>query len=236
MTTIGFSTGALFRDELARGVDACRQLELGSVELSALRHGELEGLLAFVSTHDLSDFHHVSVHAPTDFTPDMEEAVAAALLPLATERRWFVVVHPDCITRDELWRRLGDRLCLENMDKRKPVGRTAEELRWLFDRFADARLCFDIGHAHQVDPSMTEAYCILRTFGERICQLHVSEVTSSSKHDRLSEGVLKAFREVADLLPGNVPALLETPVDLDEAPSEISKVEALLQSRSPAWA
>lgn len=236
MTTIGFSTGALFKDQLARGVDASRRLQLSSIELSALRHRELAGLLDFVSTHDLSDFDHVSVHAPTDFTSEMEESVVHALLPLAQHRRWFIVVHPDCIGRDELWSSLGDRLCLENMNKRKPVGRTAEELALLFARFPEAALCFDIGHAHQVDPSMTEAFRILRDLAGRICQLHVSEVTSSSKHDRLSEGTLRAFREVADMLPRRAPAILETPVSPDEARAEIDKVETLLQARTPALA
>jgi hypothetical protein len=233
---IGFSTGALFRDQLALGVEASRRLGLRSVELSALRHRELAGLIAFAEANDLSDFLHVSVHAPTDFTPDMEESVISSLRPLATERHWFVVVHPDCMTRDDLWSQLGDRLCVENMDKRKPVGRTLEELRSLFTRFPDAGFCFDIGHAHQVDPSMTEACRILREFAYRICQLHVSEVTSSSKHDRLSKGVLEAFREVADLLPVNAPAILETPVDVKEAREEVRKVETLLQARTHAFA
>ena len=47
---------------------------------------------------------------------------------------------------------------------------------------------------------MTEAYRILRVFGERISQIHVSEVTSSSKHDRISGTALESFREVASLL------------------------------------
>ena len=81
---------------------------------------------------------------------------------------------------------------------------------------------------------MTEAYRILRHFGDRICQLHVSEVTSSSKHDRISNPVLEAFREVAEHLPRHVPVILETPVTLEEAERELRQVAKLFEPVSLA--
>ena len=56
-----------------------------------------------------------------------------------------------------MWRQLGDRVLVENMDKRKPVGRTVEELDLIFEQLPAAGMCFDIAHARQVDSSMTEA-------------------------------------------------------------------------------
>lgn len=129
-----------------------------------------------------------------------------------------------------MWREFGPLLCVENMDKRKPVGRTANELRRWFDEFPDARLCFDIAHAQQVDPSMTEAYRILKEFGDRICQLHVSEVTTSSKHDRLSESAIRAFIEVSEQLPPNAPAILETPVSEEDARTELRQAARIFDS------
>jgi hypothetical protein len=76
---------------------------------------------------------------------------------------------------------------------------------------------------------MTEAYRILRAFRGRISQLHVSEVTSSSKHNRISDTALESFREVACLLPRDVPVILESPVTLDEAAAELRQAARIFE-------
>ncbi len=235
MPPIGFSTGALFRGDVGRGVTFSRELQTDAIELSALRVRELDDLIGFADITDLSAFRYVSVHAPTDFSADDEAAVANRLRGLAERHHWFVVVHPDTIRRSELWRSLGRWLCIENMDKRKPVGRTMEELSAVLHEFPEASLCFDIAHAHQVDPTMTEAYRILRQFSHRLCQLHVSEVTSSSKHERISEMALQAYWSIASQIPNDVPVILESPVEPDEAAEEIAQAERIF-TPSPARA
>jgi hypothetical protein len=222
MWSIGFSTGALFKEFIAKGVDLSRELKLRSVELSALRLRELPSLIEFVNRHDLSFFTYVSLHAPTDFSPEQEADVAKQLLAVALKKRWCVVVHPDCIRDVEAWKPFGEWLCIENMDKRKPVGRTVRELEEVFAVLPKARLCFDIAHARQVDTSMTEAYRILNRFRERICQVHMSEVTSTSKHDRISDAAVRSFREVVARIP-NVPIIVESPVTPESAVSELEQ-------------
>src|SRR5580693_2147376 len=81
---------------------------------------------------------------------------------------------------------LGPSVCVENMDKRKPGGRSVGELARIFAELPDATFCFDIGHARQFNPTMTEAWLILKEFGSKLRQVHVSEVNTRSKHDRLS--------------------------------------------------
>jgi hypothetical protein len=117
------------------------------------------------------------------------------------------------------------------MDKRKPIGRSARELEWIFQRMPDATLCFDIGHARQFDSTMTEAYLILREFGSKLCQVHVSEVNTHSKHDSLSYAAIRAFQEVAHLIPEEVPLILETPISETEMDCEIAKVRESLPLR-----
>jgi hypothetical protein len=114
------------------------------------------------------------------------------------------------------------------MDKRKPVGRTAEELGRIFDQFPEARMCFDIGHARQVDTSMTEAYRIVRDFSRRIEQIHISVVNTSSKHDLITPNAAHAFRRIASLIPGAIPAILETPVGRDQIRAQLKLAEASL--------
>ncbi len=77
----------------------------------------------------------------------------------------------------------------------------------------NASLCFDIGHARQVDPTMMEAWSILQSFRGRIKQLHVGEVNTQSKHDPISLESVLAFQRVAHLLPADVPIVLESRVE-----------------------
>jgi len=107
------------------------------------------------------------------------------------------------------------------MDKRKPIGQTAEDLGNIFDEFPDASFCFDIGHVRQVDPTMSEAIAILHRFRSRLKQLHVSEVNAQSKHDPLSLESMIAINRVARLVPLNIPAILESRVEQESIDEEI---------------
>jgi hypothetical protein len=116
------------------------------------------------------------------------------------------------------------------MDKRKPTARTAPELACVFDELPEASLCFDIGHARQVDSTMTEAHFILKHFGNRLRQVHVSEVNTRSKHDPLSLASILAFREVASLIKEDVPLILETPVGENQLWLEMERASEALPS------
>jgi hypothetical protein len=236
MRPIGFSTGALAYADFRLGLAMTQSSpECSAIELSALRQPELMPLLGSLDALDLSRFTYVSIHAPSQFQPDWEAEAAKRLL-LELDRGWPIVVHPDVLTDMALWREFGALLCVENMDKRKPIGSTAEELARIFDQLPEAALCFDIGHARHVDPTMTEAYLILRDFGSKLRQVHVSEVNTRSKHDRLSYTTILAFQQVAHLIPEEVPLILETPVTLEEMRQEVGKVREALPVHGKAVA
>jgi hypothetical protein len=225
--SIGFSTGALafgsFRDGLAMATSSGHS----AVELSALREQELVPLIDALGELDLSGFSYVSIHAPSSVGPGSERATVDSLLR-AAHHGWPMIVHPDVITDPDVWRRLGSLLCIENMDNRKPIGRTAEDMAALFDRFPEAGFCCDLGHARQVDPTMTEAFLMLRRFGPRLRQLHVSEVNYRSKHDPLSFASITAFQQVAHRIPGDTPVILESVIPSDRISDEIEKARIAL--------
>jgi hypothetical protein len=213
---VGFSTGALAPGDVPRALALLAALHASrgsggrprAVELSALRLGELSPLLAALPGLDLAGFAHVSIHAPSRFDRAVEARVAeqlAALVPAG----FPVVLHPDAIHDFAVWRPLGRRLAIENMDRRKPLGRTALELGRVFDRLPEASFCFDVGHAHQVDRTMNDAYFLLRELGVRLTQVHVSEVTTRGRHDPISRSAVAAFRKVAAWVPEEVPILVE---------------------------
>jgi hypothetical protein len=220
---LGFSTGALAFGAYDRGLAEVRLHTPEAVELSALRQPELEPLVNAIDNLDLSGFRYIAFHAPSAIETGAERLVVEMLLRVA-ERNWPIIVHPDTIGDYSLWNQLGRALCIENMDKRKPIGRTVAELESLFELLPKAGLCFDIGHARQIDSTMTEAYFILRTFHAELRQVHVSEVNTRSKHDALSYASILAFRRVADLIPNDVPLIIESVVEESRIEVELERV------------
>lgn len=228
MRPVGFSTGALALGDLDRSLAMLRGRHVAAVELSALRFAELPPLVAALDGLDLSSFSYVSVHAPGTLAAG-EEARAVELLAAVAERGWPIVLHPDAVHRFERWAGFGRLLLIENMDGRKPAGRTAAELARVFERLPDAALCLDVGHARQVDASMAEARRILEAFGGRLRQLHVSDVGPGGEHSRLTPEAVVAFRGVAGLVPEGVAAILEGPVGEEEIEGEMAAARGALE-------
>ena len=216
---IGFSTGAIAKGDFRSALHTLRAHAVEAVELSALRAEELEPLIQALPTLDLTGFAFISIHAPSRFTAEEEAHVIEQLLSPAASG-FPIVVHPDVIYRPDLWQPFENRLLIENMDKRKPVGRTVTELAPFFYKLPKARFCFDIGHARQVDPTMTEAALLLNAFADRLAEVHMSEVNTASRHDPISNNAVDAFTQVAVLIPDYVPIILEPLIDRGQSDVE----------------
>jgi hypothetical protein len=234
MDCVGFSTGAIGRSDVRAAFGMLSRHRTDAIELSALRIDELAPLVSDLPTFPLDGYGYIAVHAPSAFSRAQERHVARALRPIA-ERGWQVVVHPDTLHDMGVWAEFGSTLCVENMDRRKPVGRTAAEMRAVFNRLPEASFCLDLAHARQCDPSMGEAVRLLHDFGERITQVHLSELNEQSRHVRLSEAAAVDFERLAPLIPLHVPIIIESPVQAFEMAAEL---ELCLRAmgRSPAYA
>ena len=228
MRPIGYSTGALAPGDVGRALEMLRRGPATAVELSALRLAELAPLTALLPSLDLSRYAYVSVHAPSRFTPEEEPRLADALFA-AVPRGWPIVLHPDTIHDAGAWRRFGPQLAIENMDGRKASGRTLRELGRVFDALPEASFCFDVGHAHQVDPTMRDARLLLRALGARLGQVHVSEVTPGGRHAPLSRAAVAAFQTIAAWVPEGVPIILEAPAGAGEMDVQMSLAGEALQ-------
>lgn len=229
---IGFSTGSVALDDVRRGLTIASHLSAKAVELSALREDELDPLLGLLNSldSDLKQFDYVSFHAPSKRRRFTEADFVDKLRPVAA-RGWAIIVHPDVIEDFGLWRSLGAAVCIENMDKRKEIGRTAAQLKTIFDKLPDATFCFDIGHARQVDPTMMEASLFLRMFSNRLKQVHMSFVNSQSRHERLNFESISAFRLVSRWIEDSIPIILETPVTADEVAEEIDNAVQVFNAK-----
>src|SRR5713226_5762971 len=186
MRPIGFSTGALAKGDFTRGVELQRQAEsISAIELSALRDHELPLLIEALDNLQLDGFNYVSFHAPSSLRILDEETVFDLLCELPVN--WPIIVHPEIIQTPSLWATLGERVCLENMDNRKSTGRTVDELAMLFTLLPLARFCLDLGHARQIDPTLVTAILMLHEFGDRLRQVHVSDVGPQGEHGSIGE-------------------------------------------------
>lgn len=181
--TVGCSTGfmAALRNDWPALVDEAAQLSSFAIELSALSEDELPGLAEYLRGAPQLPFRFVSVHGPTKARrlSDAELVEVFATLP-----RWIsaIVMHPDAMGDLEPYRRLGRRLCIENMDARKAIGQTVDDLAGYFNALPDARLCFDVAHAKAVDPSMTAGKAILDRYSSRLSHVHLSSLNESQHH------------------------------------------------------
>lgn len=234
MRTIGFSTGALALGDFRRGLALLTIRDVRAVELSALRESELPLLMAAMDELDLSAFEYVSIHAPGGRRALRESEVTQLLAP-CIERRWPVIVHPDSIVDHGCWRDFGSLLCLENMDNRKRSGRTAEELAPYFYLLPEASFCLDLGHAQQVDPTLSVARKMLRDYGHRLKQLHLSELNNDSHHQPLSMATVWAVREIARLIP-DCPAIVESVIAPDKIDDELEMAAACFEKPAAALA
>lgn len=224
----GFSTGSLAKGDFKLALAMLDGHDIDAIELSALRESELPSLIASLHTLPLDRFKQVSIHAPSKLETMKERDLVDKLALLD----YPVVVHPDIISNSELWLCLGSKLLIENMDKRKPVGRTADELDLFFEALPEARLCLDVGHSKQIDSSLHETRIMLSRHGHRLAEVHLSYVNSASGHERLNSGAVEAFREISHLFPTDIPVILETPVSEDEIALELQKAREIFDARS----
>lgn len=229
MKHIGFSTGALALGDFDAALEILGDFAMDSIELSALRPREVQVLISALDRLELERYSYISFHAPSAIVRSEEELLAEYLFS-RVPHSWPIILHPDTIGDFSVWRVFGERIAIENMDRRKPMGRTVGELSEVFDLLPEARFCFDIGHARQCDASMTEAYLMLKAFGSKLVQVHVSEVNSASQHERISYAAKLAFQEIVPLLPRQAPLILESRAKPNEIADELMLVRSLFES------
>lgn len=74
----------------------------------------------------------------------------------------------------------------------------------------------------------------LKCHAQRLAEIHLSDVNSSSGHEPLKLAAVEAFQRVADLIPDNIPIILETPVTADLMLRELGQAKAIFQAPVPA--
>lgn len=211
----GYSTGALTKGDFRAALRMLEAHDVTGVEISALRMHELDEMIEALPTLDLKKYEgHVSLHAPSKFSAAEEAPLAERIAGIA-DLVEGIVVHSEAIIDPSIWRPLGDKVFVENADGRKRTGRTTAEMEAILADLPDARVCLDLAHVYQVDPSLVEARRMLRAIGDRVGQIHLSQLDHSCGHQPLMYGVVHEFQGLCALVPETT-VILESCVDEDE--------------------
>lgn len=212
--TVGWSTGFLTEERGRWPALARRAAEHSTLaaELSALSEPELPGLVDYLSSDDALPFLFLSIHGPSK-KRELPESELVDILADLRMKADVVVLHPDAMHDVSQYRRLGTFLAVENMDSRKDLGQTVEQLEPIMAELPDARLCFDVAHAKDIDPSMHEGMRILDRWRDRLSHVHVSSLDSSCHHIPLTPEDKRLFAPLLDRCR-DVPWILEAaPLD-----------------------
>jgi sugar phosphate isomerase/epimerase len=209
---LGASTGYMAdsRADWDAMVAAALEVSTFAVELAALSEDELPGLEAYLAAAPELPFDYLSVHAPVKHLR-MPEAELVARLEHLAPLVDAIVVHPDAMDDPAAYGALGSCLVLENMDARKPAGRTAAELEPFFAALPEAGLCLDVAHVLTVDPTMNEGERLLDAFAGRLRHLHVSSIDDGCRHMPLTVEQETRFGGLLRRSP-DVPWILEAPL------------------------
>jgi sugar phosphate isomerase/epimerase len=191
-------------------VEAAWQVSSFAIELSALSEEELPSLTEYLYRTPSLPFRYISIHGPSKGREMDEERLIFALSQLARRANAFVM-HPDTIEDLALYRRLGPKLLLENMDARKAGGRTRDELEASFAELPEAGFCFDIAHAWSIDPGMSVAKDLLDGFRGRLRHVHLSSLSEDLRHVPLSEEDEELFSPILSRCL-DVPWIFEAPI------------------------
>lgn len=186
-----------------------------AIELSALSETELPSLASYLGSAPSLPFRYISIHGPSKHREMEEERLVRELVDIARYASG-IVMHPDTIDRLETFRPLGSKLLLENMDSRKPDGRTPEELDRAFGELPEAGFCFDIAHAWSIDPSMEVANDLLDGLGGRLRHVHLSSLSEDLHHVSLTDEDEELFSPVLRRCL-DVPWIFEAPPNTDLA-------------------
>lgn len=208
---LGASTGYMadLRGDWERQIGAAWEVSPFAIELSALSEPELPSLSKFLAGAPSLPFRYISIHGPSKQLQGDEGKLVAALAEVARHAD-AVVMHPDTIEHPELFRALGRKLLLENMDERKTAGRTPAELAAMFSMLPEAGFCFDIAHAWSVDTQMSVAADLLDRFGDRLRHLHISSLSEDLHHVSLRAEDERLFAPILERCV-DVPWIFEAP-------------------------
>lgn len=189
MAQVGFTTGSLYRSEIAfeDRIKLYSSLGADAIELGFATPKELFQFNPSKEAIDaVKKIGHVSIHAPwkkirynTDSTSG--EVIAALSRLCGKMPINGIVVHPDTVEDFTVLEKTSLPFLIENMDSRKKYGTHPEHIRELKEHY-HLDFVFDVQHASEHDSTMNLAKELVEVMGDRLKHMHVSGHNEFERH------------------------------------------------------
>jgi len=230
---LGFGTGSLYKthDRLKpETFDIHRQMGCNAIELMWHATPEETNKLLALKKDDLRGFSYRSLHLPSDIghmnISALHETLEIAQKVHGELQFNCIVLHPNDMERWDVISQYPDLpIAVENMDWRAEHGKYVESLESIFEKF-DAPMVLDLNHCFTNDPSMLLAHDMVKVFGSRIVEIHVSgfETAHEPLVRTMQEEILRAIPDK------NLPIIIESVCEgVGEAKREYEFVKNYLE-------
>jgi hypothetical protein len=200
---LGFSTGCLYKTKsVDETLKLYRDLDIKGTELHFAEWSEAGGEDLVRLAEELHGFDYVSFHAPKfPYQKDDASRAVIKVIQRVNEIRPLdrVIVHPDPVKDFAVWAEAGLPVGIENMDHRKPSGRTVEDIKKILDEYPSFGLVLDVNHIYTNDPTMRLADEFFRVLGHRLVQYHVSGFRDlhESLYDTQQPQIVRAMQDLS---------------------------------------
>ena len=213
---ISFSLGNIWRwsasADRSKLIRYLKTLDISGVEIVFPTEQELNAFhLSRKDAQWLRGLEHTTIHAPFNlFLSKASENAILKQLNIISElyeeiRAKSVVFHP--ASRERL-APLADRnfhVAVENLPPRNQVG--IGKLQQIFDVYPYFSFCLDISHAYLW--SKDETVRLIRAFGDRLSQIHLSGTYRRKSHQSLQTVSQDFLRTIGDIKHLDVPLVVE---------------------------
>ena len=161
------------------------------------------------------NFSHYSIHAPAynyqnddkSHTILKEFQNLCKIFPIAN-----IVVHPDTVVDRSIFRLYDDLpISIENMDERKKMWQTVEDIWKILEQNPNFWLTLDLQHCFVNDPSMKLADDFHKTFWNKIVQYHIAWYDPEYLHYPLFK--TKQNNIIQALQKKDIPIIIESTFD-----------------------
>ena len=231
---LGFSTGALYKTQIPQisreAVRLIKDLSCQALELGGQRKDRIPALND-LKPADVADFSFLSLHTADDViygdnaeTKEMLDAIQRAHDRLKFDN---IIIHPDKIESWEIFQHYSLPLAIENMDHRKSMGRTIDDIEKILNFNQNFKLVLDLNHCYCNDKTMGLAQDFYQKFKDKIVQIHLSGFIEL--HDPLYRSQQK---EILDAVPDkNLPIIIESTLnDVSELKLEYEYIKNYLET------
>lgn len=211
---ISFASGTIWRwtknsDAL---INYAKKLDISGFEITFASKEDLYSFsLSGENRSWLKNLDYVSIHAPFHLVSESEnEKEITRQLDIISRlydeiNAKNVVIHPDDLPAPQITKKYKFKISTENLPPQNNI--TVSDLRNIFEKYPEIGLCLDVSHAYLW--SQYETGNLVRSFKNKICQIHLSGTYKKKDHQSLRNVTKDFLLSIKPLKELDVPIIIE---------------------------